>query len=82
MLFRSDFPVTVLVDGKRIQLKPEYETDDPREIEVLSKSYESEGQDTTDMTKAEIMDQLDALGIEYSVRSKKDDLAGLLAKHG
>jgi hypothetical protein len=74
---------------------PEYETNDPYEIEVLSNSDHVTGQSGTieiketivskevsdeekEMTKKEIMESLDAGGIDYNPRDKKEVLLKLL----
>ena len=69
---------------------PEYETNDPYEIEVLSSSdhvTEQSGEieiketivaEEKEMTKKEVMESLDASGIEYNPRDKKEVLLKLL----
>jgi len=75
---------------------PEYETNDPEEIEILSrcnhitersggvatiKPIESDQkivQDQPTMTKKEVMESLDASGIDYNPRDKKEVLLSLL----
>jgi hypothetical protein len=66
---------------------PEYETNDPSEIDILSssdhvtgKSGEIEINEIVEsvMTKKEVMESLDASGIEYNPRDKKEVLLKLL----
>jgi len=76
------------------KLTPEYETNDPEEIEILSRcnavthrsgSIEIKEEIITDeikeekpMTKNEVMDALDFNGIKYNPRDKKEVLYDLL----
>jgi len=76
------------------KLTPEYETNDPEEIEILErcnaitfksgsidikeKIVSDEVKEDKPMTKNEVMDSLDASGIDYNPRDKKEVLYDLL----
>lgn len=51
----------------------------PKEIiEDNEETKEDVNKESTDLTKEEVMNELDALGIEYDKKSKKEDLIKLM----
>jgi len=76
------------------KLTPEYETNDPEEIEILCRcnavteksgsidikenTVVDDSKEDKPMTKNDVMASLDASGIKYSPRDKKEVLSALL----
>lgn len=55
----------------------EYGKQEPKK-EVIKEVKKTVEETSTDLTKEEVMNELDALGIEYNKKAKKEDLIKLM----
>lgn len=81
MIFKSNIEgnLTVMGEGKEIVfINGEYETTDKDEMELLKAYATEEIKEEIELTRAQIMQQLDDAGIEYNKRATKAELLEVL----
>lgn len=67
----------MVIPGKKPVEKPK-ETVSIEAVETKVETKKAESDDLTDITKKEIMQELDALGVEYNSRATKQELYDLM----